>query len=150
MKVRRNLLSLIKFCTAFPFPPRSSQLCKQPLPPHRSSSPNLPKRPRFGIPAHLWSQDVEVPGSIRSADQLTLVARRHSGILGDPRDCGREPVCAVVVAIESLTLFFPKALPRDCMKTNSCSYKKRRNNPLGLIHTCKQVIRLCHHVATLH
>lgn len=101
---------------------------------HKSASaPGLPSsscaKELSGFPTHLWSQDVEVTRPVSSADELAFVPRRHSGVFGNPGDGGREPVCAVVVTVERLALFFTKAFARDCEKTIPFSFKR----PLDLI-----------------
>lgn len=60
--------------------------------------------------AHLGCQHVEVAGAIGSADELALVPGRNAGVLGHPRHGEGEPVGAMVIAIESLTLLLPEAL----------------------------------------
>lgn len=85
--------------------------------PHMASDPSWHQR-NNSLLAHLWGQDVEVPGAIGSTDELAFVPRRHSRVFGHPRDGGREPVGTVVVAVESLTLFFSKALSWDCQETS--------------------------------
>lgn len=78
------------------------------------------------IQTHLWCQDVKVPSSTGSAGELTFVPRRHSRVLGHPGDGGGEPVGAVVVAIESFTLFLPKTLPWACEKTRPATQFTKR------------------------
>lgn len=62
------------------------------------------------LATNLWSEHVEVPGAIGTADELAFVLGRDAGIFGDPNHRGTQPVGVQVEAIERLTLLLTETL----------------------------------------
>lgn len=71
--------------------------------------------------AHLGCQHIEVASAIGSANELALVLGRNTRVLGYPGHGKCQPIGAVVVTIESLTLLLPEALARSWEGRRICT-----------------------------